>query len=112
MLPVCAKLLITNLVQCACADGSEPIIAQPHPSPPAAARTKCAMVLALLEHHYQTIDRYENTDLVSFFARGLVAMASTCPVVLSKRMALSCQLFDNASLWPEVLFFVHMALQF
>ena len=27
MLPVCAKLLITNLVQCACADGSEPIIA-------------------------------------------------------------------------------------
>ena len=88
----------------------EPILlCRPHPS--MQVNSSCSnsplQWRRLLEHriYHQTMQR---TDLISRFARGLVACG-----LLSRPLetcgALRCS-FENASLWPPL--FVHMALQF
>ena len=52
--------------------------------------------MATFSLYSNVTDRY--TYLASSFARGSVANASACLAGFSKRAALSCQSFDNASL--------------
>ena len=99
---------------------------RPHPSLQAAALTKCVImngdVLALLEHCYQTIDRYDKEEilpLASLKARwlALAQQASRnarhfAPLI---RQCVLCDTSLQLALWPEALrslFFVHKALQF
>ena len=82
-----------SLVPWTCADGSSmnfkpvPIIAEATPLTASSAWT-------LLPDYWQV---WQRTDLASRYAWGSVASASTYSTVLSKRTALSCRLFNNAS---------------